>query len=185
MATDALNATPNLKFKDGQTPLESFSNTKIASNPKHWHHFGCPAYTLSQELQTDTSIYHKWKARSRVGVYLGRSPQHARDVSLVLNLETGLVSPQFHVKLDSTFQTLREEGAKMPPLLWQQKCGFIAHTPVVKSSHRDSVTSTDKTPEAPPPADHEGDSPDEDPQHTQRETPENPEEPTDMLPPIR
>jgi len=53
--------------------------------------FGCPAYTLSQELQTDTSIYHKRKARSRVGVYLGRPPQYASDVSLVL--ETGLVSP--------------------------------------------------------------------------------------------
>jgi len=121
MATDAMNATPNLKFKDGRTPLESFARTKIASNPKHWHHFGCPAYTLAQELQMDTSIYHKWKGRSRVGVYLGQSPQHARDVSLVLNLETGLVSPQFHVKLDSTFQTLREEGIQVPPSQWQHK----------------------------------------------------------------
>jgi len=68
MATDALNATPSLKFKNGQTPLESFASTNIARNPKHWHHFGCPAYTLSQEIQTDTSIHHKWKARSRVGV---------------------------------------------------------------------------------------------------------------------
>ncbi len=120
-------------------------STKITSNPKHGHHFGCPAYTLSQELQTDTSIYHKWKARSRVGVYLGISPQHARDVSLVLNLETGLLSPQFHVKLDSTFQTLSEEGVKMPPSLWQQKCSFVAHAPAAKSSPRDSVTRTDKT----------------------------------------
>jgi len=117
-------------------------------------------------------------------VYLGRSPQHARDVSLVLNLETGLVSPQFHVKLDSTYQTLREEGAKMPPSLWQQKCSFVAHAPVAKSSPRDSVTSTDKTTEQPPPTDHEGDSPDEDPQHTQREIPEDDEDQPDVLPPI-
>ena len=47
------------------------------------------------------------------------------DVSLVLNLETGLVSPQFHVKLDSNFQTLREKGARTPTSSWQVKCGFI------------------------------------------------------------
>jgi len=58
-------------------------------------------------------------------VYLGQSPQHAWDVSLVLNLETGLVSPQFHVKLDSNFQTLREKGARLPTSTWQIKCGFI------------------------------------------------------------
>jgi len=40
-----------------------------------------------------------------------------RDVSMVLNLQTGLVSPQFHVKLDSIFQTLSEEGEMMPPSL--------------------------------------------------------------------
>jgi len=43
----------------------------------------------------------------------------------VLNLETGLVSPQFHVKLDSNFQTLREKGARIPASTWQVKCGFV------------------------------------------------------------
>jgi len=124
MANDAINVTPNLKFKDAQTPIESFTRTKVASNPKHWHLFRCPAYMLIQDLQSDTAIHHKWKSHLRVGVYLGRSPQHARDVSLMLNLETGLVSPQFHVKLDSNFQTMREKGARIPTSTWQVKCGF-------------------------------------------------------------
>jgi len=82
----------------------------------------------------DTSIYHKWKGRSRVGVYLGQSPQHARDISLVLSLETGLVSPQFHVKLDSTFQTLREEGIQVLPSQWQHKCNFATKGPQAKGT---------------------------------------------------
>jgi len=92
---------------------------------------------LVQDLQTDTAIHHKWKSHSQVGVYLGRSPQHARDVSLVLNLETGLVSPQFHVKLDSNFQTLREKGARIPTSTWQIKCGFVQQP--TKAAQRDPV----------------------------------------------
>jgi len=65
---------------------------------------------------------------------LGWSPQHARDVSLVLNLETGLVSPQFNVKLDSTFQTLREEGIHIPPSQWQHKCNCATKGPQVKGT---------------------------------------------------
>ena len=88
MANDAINATPNLKLKDGSTPIELFAKTKVASNPKHWHHFGCPVYVLEDALQSSAQIFHKWKERSRIGVYLGRSPQHARNVALVLNLNT-------------------------------------------------------------------------------------------------
>ncbi len=106
-------------------PIKSFTKTKVASNPKHWHSFGCPAYILVQHLQMDTAIHHKWKSCLRVGVYLGWLPQHARDVSLVLNLEMGLVSLQFHIKLDSNFQTLREKGAHSPTSTWQIKCSFI------------------------------------------------------------
>jgi len=117
-------------------------------------------------------------------VYLGRSPQHARDVSFVLNLETGLagISP---VSCQAGFYIDTEGGVKMPLSLWLQKYSFVAHAPSAKSSPKDSVTRTDKTTEAFPPADHEGDSPDEDPQNTQREPLEDPEEQPDVLPLIR
>jgi len=61
MANNAINVMPNLKFKDAQMPIESFTRTKVASNPKHWHLFGCLAYILVQDLQMDTAIHHKWK----------------------------------------------------------------------------------------------------------------------------
>ena len=124
MANDAINMTPNLKFQDHRTPLESFSSSKITTNPKHWHHFGCPIYVLSSNLQQAGGMHNKWKERSKIGIYLGRSPQHARTVALVLDMETGFVSPQFHVKFDPTFQTTRERG-RQPASSWQQKCGFV------------------------------------------------------------
>jgi len=76
-------------------------------------------------------------------MYLGRSPQHAQDVSLVLNLEMGLVSPQFHVKLDSNFQTLREKGAHTPASTWQVKCGFVQQ--LTKTIQRDPTTEAGPT----------------------------------------
>ena len=40
MANDIMNSTPNLKT--GKIPLNVFSNSTIATNPKHWFPFGCP-----------------------------------------------------------------------------------------------------------------------------------------------
>lgn len=76
MANDAINARPNLKFSDGRSPLEAFAKTKVVSNPKHWQHFCVPVYTLARELQGSTGIFHKWKQQFKVGLYLGRFPQH-------------------------------------------------------------------------------------------------------------
>jgi hypothetical protein len=125
MASDSLNATPRIKVKDGLSPLSIFSAVKVGVNPTHWHHFGCPVYVLADPLQKAGAIFHKWRERARVGIYLGRSPQHAQSVALVLNPQTGLVSPQFHLFFDSSFQTLDPKRGEAPvPSLWQEKAGF-------------------------------------------------------------
>jgi hypothetical protein len=54
----------------------------------------------------------------------GRSPQHARNVALVLNVETGLASPQFHVKFDPSFHAVKQSPEMTS--LWQIKAGFVA-----------------------------------------------------------
>jgi hypothetical protein len=47
-------------------------------------------------------------------------------VALVLNLSTGHVSPQFHVKFDDLFEMMRpSSGNCPPPSLWQQKVGLL------------------------------------------------------------
>jgi len=137
MCNDAENHVPNLKYRDGRTPMEAFGKTRVMTNPKHWHHFGCPAYVLDGALQGGAGIFHKWKERSKMGIYLGRSPQHARLVALVLNLTTGHVSPQFHIKFDHSFHTT-SEGERPPPSLWQTKAGFVSQSEGVKQ-RADSV----------------------------------------------
>ncbi|KAI2507935.1 hypothetical protein MHU86_6468 [Fragilaria crotonensis] len=72
----------------------------------------------------------KWEVRLHMGVYLGKSMQHARTVALVLNLKTDHVSPQFHVTFDPKFETVRQSLGNLSPLSeWQKLCGFKATSP--------------------------------------------------------
>jgi hypothetical protein len=72
----------------------------------------CPAYVLHNGLQGGGKRPNKWVFRSRLAIYLGLSPHHAQSVALVvLSLETGYVSPQFHVKYDDFFETVQETKA--------------------------------------------------------------------------
>jgi hypothetical protein len=106
---DCLNMSP---FPNEQeTPLEKFSRSKIRPDFKQVHPFECPAYfyALDGRIQSGKKA-KKWEVRARVAIYLGSSPQHARIVGLVLSLTTGLVSPQFHVKYDESFSTLRNNS---------------------------------------------------------------------------
>ena len=53
----------------------------------------------------------------RVGAYVGRYPIHAGNVSLILNLSTGHVSPQFHIVFDenvSTVPSLKTDQFQLP-----------------------------------------------------------------------
>jgi hypothetical protein len=125
MAALSMNDLPSLQLKNATTPLQAFSRTTVYTNPKHWHHFGCPVYVLNAGLQSAGGIQNKWTDRSRVGVYLGRSPEHARSVALFLSLQTGHVSPQFHVSFDPSFQTVKKSFAGQSlTSKWQYKTGF-------------------------------------------------------------
>ena len=108
------------------SPLELFSGSKVWWNPLHSHTFGCPVYVLDNGLQAGKKI-SKWAERTRVGIFLGHSPEHARTVSLVLSLTSGLTSPQFHCKYDETFQTIKSSFGNDPPTSkWQRICGFTS-----------------------------------------------------------
>jgi len=58
---------------------------------------------------------------------MGKSPIHSRNVALVLDIEKGYVSPQFHVKIDSSFHSVK--GSTRQEIIksqWQVKTGFVA-----------------------------------------------------------
>lgn len=102
--------------------MELFANIRVASNPKHWQHFGCPTYVLDANLQSGKP-FHKWMQWSRLHIYLGWSTQHARSVALVLNVHTGLMSPQFHIEANMAFDTISQiyKGNTKHMFLWQLK----------------------------------------------------------------
>ena len=92
---DIANATP--RKGEELSPLEKILGMQVVLKLQHFHTFGCPMYVLNNALQSGQGA-PKWKHRSRLGVYLGPLPSHARSVVLMLNPCTGHVSPQFHVK---------------------------------------------------------------------------------------
>jgi hypothetical protein len=108
------------------SPIELFSSSKIKPKAQYSHTFGSPVYVLDDRLQQGKRI-PKWSNRARVGVYLGSSPRHSRKVALVLNLATGHVSPQFHVRFDDLCDTLRpSSGTPFPRSHWQAKAGLTS-----------------------------------------------------------
>ena len=117
------NETPKRNI-DGLSPLEVFSSTRVTSNMNNKHPFGCPAYVATEEVQSSVKA-RKWADREKLGIYLGNSPCHARNISLILNPITGYVIPQYHVKHDDSFQTVQgDNGAREVSKMWQVLTGF-------------------------------------------------------------
>ena len=101
------------------SPTMKFCGTKISKLEIHDEHpFGCPVFVLNAKLQNNIKI-PKWDERVRVGVYLGHSPNHASSIGLILNLDTGHVSPQFHVIYDDDFSTVDDLAAGSEPEKWK------------------------------------------------------------------
>ena len=116
-----INVSPSMQDPKRQSPLQIFTRSNVDINKKHYKPFGCPVYVLDKKLQSGKKI-EKWKERSKVGIYVGQSPLHNKDVALVLSRFTGYVSPQFHVAIDPGFYTLKQENLRS---FWQQKTHFV------------------------------------------------------------
>jgi hypothetical protein len=142
MACDAINEAPNMKDETNRSPLQIFTGSETHTNVKHWKPFGCPIYVLDTAIQSGRGIHHKWKQRSRVGIYLGRSPQHGRNVALVLDRNTGLVSPQFHVSFDPGFYTVKQDKFDT---LWQTKAGFVLNSSTKKTQTKQIPSDSDRS----------------------------------------
>ena len=67
--------------------------------------WGCHCYVLDPTLQ-DRHELPKWKPWTRHGIFVGFSPHHSSLVPLVLNTQTGKISPELHVVLDDWFTSV-------------------------------------------------------------------------------
>ena len=121
------NHTPR-KDLQYRTPEEVFNNVPPRANKKQhfkdFHPFGCPVYVLEENLQ-DGKKEPRWNPRSRVGIYLGRSREHASNVAYVLNPRTDCISAQYHLVFDNDFQTVTAtddiEECDVWSGLWKQR----------------------------------------------------------------
>ena len=111
-----VNILPNMS--DGFSPEEKFCRTfKTNIHLEHLPVWGCPTYVLDPTLQDGRKI-PKWNSRSRRGQFVGWSPLHASNVALVRNLNTGRISPQFHVVFDNWFETVYCDEEEEEPPVW-------------------------------------------------------------------
>ncbi len=111
-------------LEDGTSRLELFSSIRVGANMKHMHTFGCPVFALQNALASGKQL-PRWSPRARLGLNLGPSPMHARNVYLVLNLSTGCVSPQYHCRFDDFFETTRHNGPDVSGTIsWQLLAGL-------------------------------------------------------------
>ena len=137
VANICLNDSSNMQHKQKLSACQLFSKSTVNDNPRHPQPFGCPTYVLEQSLQSKLT-FSKWKQRSKLGFYLGPTPQYARNVSLVLNLQTGLRSPQHHVAHYTFFITVRNDTTKYQ---WCMK-SRLTKQPLFSQHIPDRVTQT-------------------------------------------
>ena len=101
-----LNHLP--KEDTGRSPLELFGCKSLPKSQfRDYHVWGCPVYVLDSTL-ADGKKLPRWKSRSARGMFIGISQRHGSMAPLVLNLETGKISPAFHVVFDNEFNLLRQ-----------------------------------------------------------------------------
>jgi hypothetical protein len=74
----------------------------------------------------------RWSPCTCLGLNLGPSLIHARNVYLVLNLITKCVSPQYHCRFDDFFETARHGGPDVSgTICWQQLVGLDQLTTIL------------------------------------------------------
>lgn len=106
------NHMPNLAT--GLSPVDLFTKTRWPQHKFHdLHVWGCPVYVLDKSI-SDGKKLPRWKPRSVRCFNIGLSPKHASTVPLVLNVDSGYITPQFHVVFDDWFSTIATSIAQLP-----------------------------------------------------------------------
>ncbi|GFH50762.1 hypothetical protein CTEN210_07238 [Chaetoceros tenuissimus] len=111
-ATWLWNHMPNPST--GLSPADIFTRSRYPLEKLHdVHVFGCPAYVLEKTL-ADGKKLPRWKPRSTQCIYLGRADEYASSVYSLLNLQSGSITPQYHVVMDDWFATVSSSAAALP-----------------------------------------------------------------------
>jgi hypothetical protein len=96
------------------------------------HTFGCPVFALQKLLASGNQV-PCWSPRAHLGLNLGPSPMHARNVYLVLNLDTGCVSLQYHCRFNNFFETTRHSAPNVSGTIFWQQLANLDHVKMILS----------------------------------------------------
>lgn len=118
LPSDFVPGINSAKDKYEGSPVLKMLGVEIDANLCDFHPFGSPVYVLENALQSQ-SLHSKWLDSSRVGIFLTHLPEHTLSVPLILNTQTGKISPHFHCIYDDALDTCRRD-AKFESL-WQRK----------------------------------------------------------------
>ena len=100
--------------RTGLSPSDVFTKTQWEQKKlTDVHVWGCPVYVLDKMI-SDGKKLPRWSPRSTRTVNLGFSDKHASSVPLVLNLQTGYITAQFHIVFDDWFATVSASADDLP-----------------------------------------------------------------------
>ena len=126
----------------GLSPFEAFTGSKQPSHDviTRAKVLFSPVYVLDPKLAEGHRL-PKWRKRSRLGMYLGNSEKHSSTVGRILNLNTGFVSPQYHVVHDERFTTVSGFLTKdvFDSAEWNELFRLKGHQRIVDHVGRDDV----------------------------------------------
>ena len=123
------------------SPIEKMSSVERSYiRLKNEHPLFCTVYVLDRKNRSGLDT-PKWEPKSTVGIYCGHSPEHSSDVALVMNLQTGYVTPQFHVTFDDGFTTVLYLDNEEAPPIWTHL--FHYHTENYDANDFENITSSE------------------------------------------
>jgi len=94
-AVDLLNKIP--RTETGWSAYKLFTRkTYPYSKLREFHVWGCPVYVLDSHLANNKKL-PRWQPRSGRHIYVGNSKTHSHSIPLVLSLDTGKITAQYHV----------------------------------------------------------------------------------------
>ena len=101
--------------EDGTSPIDRFSQVDVEPNINNNHTFGCTYYPLTNSLQSG-GWKPKWKARDTISIKLVPSPRHNVSIVIVLDTQTRIVSPKYHIQFEEFFKTGRPSNGNTQTL---------------------------------------------------------------------
>jgi hypothetical protein len=109
---------------------------------KYVHTFARPVFALQNALASG-KLLPRWCPRTRLGLNLGPSPTHTRNIYLLLNLMTGCVSPQYHCRFNDFFETTHHSRPDVSDnICWQQPAELSCVAKILSDLARPAQSST-------------------------------------------